>query len=52
MQYEQTQHLFVEIHTPYFQEKRSTLIPKQRLNTVIPYYITSIYINYQRQKRK
>ena len=33
MQYKQTYRLFNEVPTPYFQEKHSTLIPKQRLNT-------------------
>jgi len=37
MQLKQTYHLFDEVHTPYFQEKHSTLIHKQRLNTVILY---------------
>jgi len=50
MQHKQTYHLFDEVHTPYFQEKHSTLIHKQRLNRVILYYITNIYINYQRPK--
>ena len=36
MQYKQIQHLFDEVHTPYFQEKHSTLIHK-RLKTVILY---------------
>ena len=51
MQHKQTYRLFDEVHTPYFQEKHSTLMNKQSLNTVILYYIRSIYINYQRPKR-
>jgi len=35
LRHKQTYHLFDEVHTPYFQEKRSTIINKQRLNTVI-----------------
>jgi len=51
MQHKQTYHLFDDVHTPYFQEKHSTLSNKQRLNTVILHYITSIYNNYQRPNR-
>jgi len=39
MQHKQTYHLFDAVHTPYFQEKHSTLIHKQGL-----------FINYQRPK--
>ena len=35
MQHKQTYHLFDELHTPKFQEKRSTLIHKQHLSTII-----------------
>jgi hypothetical protein len=34
MQHTQTYHLHDEVHTPYFQQKHSILIHKQRLNTV------------------
>ena len=34
MQHKQISQLFDKVHTPYFQEKHSTLIHKQCLNTV------------------
>jgi hypothetical protein len=50
MQHTQAYHPlgFDEVYTPYFQEKHSTSIQKQRLHTVIHYEIKSIHINYQR----
>jgi len=50
MLHKQTYRLSDEVHTPYFREKHSTLI-LIRLNTLIPYSVTSMYINYQRPKR-
>jgi len=35
MKHKQIYHIFDEVHTLYFQDKHSTLIHKQHLNTVI-----------------